>query len=42
MDIQQADPKSFTSFVQGVSNMTGTDCLQFTHKKYWSYLNHLV
>ena len=29
-------------YVQGGSNMTGTDCLQFTHKKSRSYLNHLV
>ena len=28
--------------IQGGSNMTGTDCLQFTHKKSRSYLNHLV
>jgi len=28
--------------LQGGSNMTGTDCLQFTHKKSRSYLDHLV
>ena len=28
--------------VQGGSNMTGTDCLQFTYKKSRSYLKHLV
>jgi len=30
------------TIIQGGSNMTGTDCLQFTHKKSRSYLNHLV
>jgi hypothetical protein len=29
-------------FVQGGSNMTGTNCDLFTHKSSWSYLNHLV
>ena len=28
--------------IQGGSNMTGTDCLEFTHKKSRSYLNHVV
>ena len=28
--------------LQGGSNTTGTNCLQFTHKKSRSYLNHLV
>jgi hypothetical protein len=43
--------KSFTAFwidllsivkVQGVSNMTGTNCDLFTHSQSRSYLNHLV
>jgi type IV secretory pathway VirB6-like protein len=29
-------------FVQGGSNMTGTNCDLFTHKSSGSYLNHLV
>ena len=29
-------------FVQGGSNMTGTNCDLFTHKQSRSYLNHLV
>jgi hypothetical protein len=28
--------------IQGVSNMTGTNCDLFTHKSFRSYLNHLV
>jgi len=32
----------FEFLAQGGSDMTGTDCLQFTHKKSRSYLNHLV
>ena len=31
-----------TTFVQGGSNMTGTNCDLFTHKSSRSYLNHLV
>jgi hypothetical protein len=30
------------SYVQGSSNMTGTNCDLFTHKSSRSYLNHLV
>jgi hypothetical protein len=29
-------------FVQGGSNMTGTNCDLFTHKQSRSYLNHLA
>ena len=36
--MQQCDSTN----TQGGSNMTGTDCLQFTHKTSRSYLNHLV
>jgi hypothetical protein len=32
---------SFT-YIQGGSNMTGTNCDLFTHKSSRSYLNHLV
>jgi hypothetical protein len=28
--------------IQGVSNMTGTNCDLFTHNQSRSYLNHLV
>jgi hypothetical protein len=30
------------NYIQGGSNMTGTDCGLFTHKSSRSYLNHLV
>jgi hypothetical protein len=29
-------------YVQGGSNMTGTNCDVFTHKSSWSHLSHLV
>jgi hypothetical protein len=29
-------------YIQGGSNMTGTNCDLFTHNKFRSYLNHLV
>jgi hypothetical protein len=29
-------------YIQGGSNMTGTNCHLFTHKSSRSYLNHLV
>jgi hypothetical protein len=33
---------SVTIYIQGGSNMTGTNCDLFTHKQSRSYLNHLV
>jgi hypothetical protein len=32
----------FTWYIQGGSNMTGTNCALFTHNQSRSYLNHLV
>jgi len=38
----QRHNKKKDNVIQGGSNMTGTDCLQFTHKKSRSYMNLLV
>jgi hypothetical protein len=34
--------KNRYEYIQGGSNMTGTNCDLFTHKSSRSYLNHLV
>ena len=39
---QTVSQLSVPSYVQGGSNMTGTDVARFTHKHSRSYVNHLV